>query len=43
MITILEQRNYIWKQGKLFYIEMLFFWEKIFIEIKTTLITWRIE
>ena len=43
MVTILEQKHSIWKQRKLFYVEMLLFQEKIFNEIETTWITWRIE
>ena len=42
MVTILEQKQYIWKQ-KLFCVKMLSFYERIFIEIKATWITWRIE
>ena len=34
MVTILVQKKYIWKQRKPFYVEMLLFQEKIFIEIK---------
>ena len=43
MVTILEQKHSIWKQRRLFYVEMLLFQEKIFIENETTWITWRIE
>ena len=43
MVTILEQKYSIWKQRKLFYVEMLLLQEKIFNEIETTWITWRIE
>ena len=43
MVTILEQKQYIWKQWKLFCVKMLLFLGKIFIEIKTTWFTWRIE
>ena len=35
VVTILEQKQYIRKQRKLFSVEMLLFYEKIFIEIKT--------
>ena len=41
MITISEQKHSIWKQRKLFYVEII--QDKIFIEIETTWITWRIE
>ena len=27
-VTILEQKQYIWKQRNLFFVEMLLFWEK---------------
>ena len=44
MVVILEQKHSIGKQRKLFYVEMLLFWEKIFDEIiETTWITWCIE
>ena len=43
MVTISEEKHSIWKQRKLFYVEMLLFQKKIFIEIETTWITWRIE
>ena len=42
MVSILEQKQYIWKQRKLFCVKMLFFLEKKFIEINTTWITWSI-
>ena len=41
-VTILEQKQYFWKQRRLFFVEMLF-QEKIFIEVKTTWITRHIE
>ena len=35
MVTILEQKHSIWKQRKLFQVEMLLFQGKIFNEIET--------
>ena len=43
MVTILEQKQYIWKQKKTLFVKMLSFYERIFIDIKATWITWRIE
>ena len=43
MVTTLEQKHSIWKQRKLFYVEMLLLQEKIFNDIETTWITWRTE
>ena len=43
MVTILEQKQYIWKQRKLFCVEILLLLEKIFTEIRTRWIAWNTE